>query len=86
MERIKNFKSTFSLYGVEPKHFKDMLYYEAINEKIKLSKIKIKEINEELDYSLPEDEYKILNHQLRLIEKALKFNELLLDEYKRSKK
>ena len=80
----KNFKSTFSLYGVEPRYFKDMLYYESINEKIRLSKLKIKEINDELDYSLPEDEYKILNYQLRLIEKALRFNEQLLDEYKRS--
>ena len=85
MEIIRNFKSTFSLYGVKPIYFKDMLYYEAINEKIRLSKIKIKKINDELDYNLPEDEYKILNHQLRLIEKALKFNELLLDEYKRNK-
>jgi len=85
MERIKNFKSTFSLYGVEPVYFKDMLYYEAINEKIRLSKIKINEINDELDYSLPEDEYNILNHQLRLIEKALDFNEQLLDEYIRIK-
>ncbi len=84
--KIKNFKSTKSLYGVEPEYFEDMMYFEAVAMKICLAKEQIKTINEKIDYRLPDDEYQELNEQLRLCEKALEFNERLLDEYKYCKK
>ena len=77
-----NFKSTKSLYGVEPKYFENMKYFEAIEEKAKLSKKRIDEINEKLDYRLPDDEYQELNEQLVECEKATEFNERLIKEYK----
>ena len=83
--KIKNFKSTKSLYGVEPEYFEDMMYFEAVAMKIELAKEQIKTINEQLDYRLPDDEYQELNEQLRLCEKALEFNERLLKEYKHCK-
>jgi len=80
--RIKNFKSTKSLYGVEPEYFEEMMYFEAIEEKVKLAKKRINEINEKLDYKLPDNEYQELNEQLVECEKAREFNEKLLEEYK----
>ena len=80
--KIKNFKSTKSLYGVEPEYFENMKYFKAIEKKVELAKKRINEINEKLDYRLPDDEYQELNGQLRLCEKAREFNERLLDEYK----
>ena len=80
--KIKNFKSTESLYGVEPEYFENMMYFQAIEEKAKLAKKRINEINEKLDYRLPDNEYQELNEQLGLCEKAREFNEKLLDEYK----
>ena len=85
MGRIRNFKSTKSLYGVEPEYFEEMKYFEAIEEKAKLAKKRIAKINKELDYKLPDDEYQELNEQLRLCEKAREFNERLLEEYRWSK-
>jgi len=80
--RIKNFKSTKSLYGVEAEYFENMMYFQAVEEKAKLAKKRINEINEQLDYRLPDDEYQELNEQLVECEKAREFNEKLLDEYK----
>ena len=82
---IKNFKSTQSLYGVKPCYFEGMNYFEAIERKIELVREHIKIINGQLDYRLPDDEYQELNEQLRLCEKALEFNERLLDEYRHCK-
>ena len=82
---IKNFKSTESLYGVKPCYFEEMNYFEAIEKKIELAKEQIKTINEQLDYRLPDDEYQELNEQLVECEKALEFNERLLDEYRHCK-
>ena len=82
---IKNFKSTESLYGVKPCYFEGMNYFEAIEKKIELAKEQIKTINEQLDYRLPDDEYQELNEQLVECEKALEFNERLLDEYRHCK-
>ena len=79
---IKNFKSTQSLYGVNPCYFEGMSYFEAIKKKIELAKERIKSINEKIDYRLPDDEYKALNMQLNECEKAKSFNEMLLEEYK----
>ena len=80
---IKNFKSTESLYGVKPCVFENLMYFEALELKVKLAKKKISEINEEIDYNLPSDEYKALNMQLNECEKAKRFNEMLLEEYKK---
>lgn len=80
--KIKNFKSTASLYGVEPCYFENMKYFEALEAKVILVKKRIKEINEKLDYNLPDDEYQDFNEQLRLCENARNFNEKLLNEYK----
>ena len=82
---IKNFKSTESLYGVKPCYFEGMNYFEAIEKKIELAKLRINLINELIDYTLPEDKYKELNRQLNECEKALEFNERLLDEYRHCK-
>ena len=82
---IKNFKSTQSLYGVNPCYFEGMSYFEAIKKKIGLAKERIKLINKHIDYRLPDDEYQGLNEQLVECEKALEFNERLLDEYKHCK-
>ena len=82
---IKNFKSTESLYGVKPCYFESMNYFDAIERKIELVREHIKIINGQLDYRLPDDEYQELNEQLRLCEKALEFNERLLDEYRHCK-
>ena len=83
--KIKNFKSTKNLYGVGPEYFENMMYFEAIKEKIKLAKKRIDEINEQLDYRLPDDEYQELNEQLVECEKAREFNEKLLNEYRWAK-
>ena len=77
-----NFKSTESLYGVNPCVFENLMYFEALELKVKLAKEKIKEINYKIDYKLPDDEYKELNMQLNECEKAKRFNEMLLEEYK----
>jgi len=79
---LKNFKSTKNLYGVSPEYFEDMMYFQAIEEKAKLAKKRINEINEQLDYRLPDDEYQELNEQLVECEKAKEFNEKLLNEYR----
>ena len=83
--KIENFKSTKSLYGVSPKFFENMTYFQAVKEKIKLAQKRIDEINKQLNYRLPEDEYKNLNRQLVECKKAKEFNERLLEEYKREK-
>ena len=80
--KIKNFKSTKTLYGVKPEYFEEMIYFQAIEEKAKLAKKRINEINENLDYKLPDNEYQELNEQLIECEKAREFNEKLLEEYK----
>ena len=82
---LKNFKSTKNLYGVSPEYFEDMMYFQAIEEKIKLLKKRIDEINETLDYRMPDDEYQELNEQLVECEKAREFNEKLLNEYRWAK-
>ena len=82
---IKNFKSTESLYGVNPCYFEGMSYFEAIEKKIELAKLRINLINGLIDYTLPEDKYKELNRQLNECEKAKRFNEMLLEEYKHCK-
>lgn len=79
---IKDFKSTQSLYGVEPYYFEHMMYFQAIEEKVKLAKKRIKEINSKIDYKLPDEEYKELCRQLNECEKAKEFNKTLLKEYK----
>jgi len=48
----------------------------------RLERKRINEINEKIDYKLPDNEYQELNEQLGLCEKAREFNEKLLDEYK----
>ena len=78
--KIKNFKSTQSLYGVKPEYFEEMMYFEAVSMKIVLAKEQIKTINEKLDYRLPYEEYIRLNTQLRMCEKAFRFNTELLRE------
>ena len=80
--KFKNFKNTKSLYGVEPEYFENMKYFEAIEEKAKLAKKRINEINEKIDYKLPDYEYQELNEQLVECEKAREFNEKLLEEHK----
>jgi len=77
----KNFKSTKSLYGVTPDYFAGKEYYEVLKEKIKLGKNMIKKINSEIDYRMPEDEYKAKMRQLNEAQKAVNFNENLLTEY-----
>ena len=79
---IKNFKSTQSLYGVSPKHFEGKEYFEALREKVELGNKMIRKINSQIDYRLPEDEYKDLIRQLNACQKAVNFNEDLLLEYK----
>ena len=79
--KIKSFKSTKSLYGVEPRYFENMKYFEAVKAKVKLAKEMIAEFAMKLDYKMPDDEYINLNRQLNECEKAREFNERLLDEY-----
>ena len=79
---IKNFKSTQSLYGVEPCYFENMNYFDAIKKKVELAKLKINLINGLIDYNLPDEQYRDLCKQLNECDKALKFNEMLLQEYK----
>ena len=78
---FENFKSTQSLYGVEPCYFEKMNYFDAIKEKIELAKERIKEINSKIDYHLPDNEYRNLCKQLNECEKAKEFNIILLKEY-----
>ena len=82
----KNFKSTKSLYGVEPKHFENMKYFEALQEKRCLAAKRIKEVVEKLDCKMPYEEYVTLNTQLRMCEKAFRFNTELIEESKKMKK
>jgi hypothetical protein len=81
--KIKNFKSTKSLYGVEPEYFAEMKYFDAVRAKVELARQMIAEINAKINYKLPEDEYKDLCRQLNECEKAKRFNEMLLAEYGR---
>ena len=79
---VNNFKSTQSLYGVSPGHFEGKEYFEALKEKINLGNKMIKELNNKIDYRLPENEYKELIRQLNACQKAVEFNETMLLEYK----
>ena len=79
--KIKNFKSTKSLYGVEPRYFENMKYFDAVRTKVKLAKEMIAQFAMKLDYKTPDVEYVDLNRQLNECEKAREFNERLLDEY-----
>ena len=79
---VKNFKSTQSLYGVSPGYFEGKGYFEALKEKVRLGNEMIKELNNKIDYHLPENEYKELIGQLNACQKAVNFNETLLLEYK----
>ena len=76
-----NFKSTQSLYGVGPEYFENMEYFEALHEKRCLAAKRIKELVEKLDCRMPYEEYIRLNTQLRMCEKAFRFNTELLREY-----
>ncbi len=78
-----NFKSTQSLYGVEPEYFKDMKYFEAIEKKIVLADFRINLLNKRINYKMDEDTYKELNEQLVECKKARDFNQKLLDEMKK---
>ena len=84
--KIKNFKSTKSLYGVEPEYFAEMKYFDAVRTKVKLAKEMIAEFAMKLDYKTPDVEYVDLNRQLNECEKAREFNERLLDEYSKERK
>ena len=79
---IKNFKSTESLYGVPACYFEKMSYFEAVEQKIELAKKRINQINSQVDYKMPGTEYRSLNRQINECQKALRFNEYLLSEYK----
>ena len=79
---IKNFKSTEALYGVSACYFENLSYFDAIAEKIKLSQKKISEINSTVDYKMPDTEYRDLNRQINECQKALSFNNNLINEYK----
>ena len=80
MDSKKEFKSTKSLYGVDPEYFCGMSYIDVIKEKIKLSTNRIKELVDKIDVSLPQDEYNKLYHQLNECKKAYEFNMMLLNE------
>jgi hypothetical protein len=83
---FKDFKTTKDIYGVTPEYFENMNYFDAIKEKIRLVDERIKEINKKIDYRLPNEKYRKLCYQLMKLEKAKKFNQMLLMEYKITKR
>jgi ABC-type Fe2+-enterobactin transport system substrate-binding protein len=82
--KIKNFKSTKSLYGVEPFHFENMTYFQAVKEKIKLAEKRINELVYHTEKT--KDNYNEINEQINQCLKAKEFNKALLSEYLKNKK
>lgn len=83
-------KETFSskyLYGVPGSYFKNMIYEEAIKEKIRLGKQVEKNLTKvvcDIDFIIEEDceTYSVVNERLINVRKAIEHNELLLKDMK----
>ena len=76
-------KSTEKLYGVSPLHFAYFhSYIGIIQEKIRLAKIRLNYLVNMLEDTNNYEKYAEINENITSINKAIKFNEALEQEYK----
>jgi hypothetical protein len=78
----RGFKTTEYIYGVAPTYFDNMGYYEAIEEKIRLCKEAIEQLEPRISYKLSKVTYERMTAELTEKYEALQFNESLLKERK----
>lgn len=72
--------STEYLYGVEPTHFVELKYEDVIKEKLKLAKIKARDLfNYQVEIE-DNNEYLEIEHVLSDLHKAIIHNKMLLTE------
>ena len=77
-------KRTEYLYGVQPQHFADMIYRDALRERLKLAKQFYEELQVQIDVvcrnNINSKECYELREQQHHVYKAIKHNEALLEE------